>query len=60
EGLNVTLGSWLMITGVIFYFSWSIMNNTWVDPGVYAVTIPLIGFGSILPMLENDAENIDE
>ena len=60
EGLNVTLGSWLMISGVVFYFSWSIINNTWVDPGVYAVTIPLIGFGSILPMLENDAENVDE
>ena len=59
EGLNVTLGSWLMISGVVFYFSWSIINNTWVDPGVYAVTIPLIGFGSILPMLENDAENVD-
>tara|TARA_B100000902_G_scaffold16583_2_gene19932 strand:- start:8819 stop:9379 length:561 start_codon:yes stop_codon:yes gene_type:complete len=57
KGLNVTLGSWLLVSGIAFYFVWSITNNTWVDPGVYAVAIPLIGFGSILPMLESNEEN---
>ena len=59
-GMNVTIGSWLLISGIIFYFAWSITNNTWVDPGVYAVTIPLISFGSILPMLESESENTDD
>ncbi len=35
-------------------------NNTWVDPGVYAVCIPLIGFGSVLPMLEANQEDSDD
>ena len=56
KGLNVTLGSWLLITGISFYFGWSIANNTWVDPGIYAVCIPLIGFGSVLPLLESNQE----
>ena len=60
RGLNVTLGSWLLVSGIIFYFAWSITNNTWVDPGVYAVCIPLIGFGSVLPMLETNQEDSDD
>ncbi|MDP6856901.1 MAG: hypothetical protein QGH13_05160 [Candidatus Thalassarchaeaceae archaeon] len=60
DGLNVTIGTWLLISGVIFYFAWSIANNTWVDPGIYAVSIPLIGFGTVLPMLEKESENSDE
>ena len=59
KGFNTTLGSWLLITGVLFYFGWSIVNNTWVDPGIYAVCIPLIGFGSVLPLLENDDEETE-
>tara|TARA_B100001113_G_C21089994_1_gene613873 strand:- start:218 stop:778 length:561 start_codon:yes stop_codon:yes gene_type:complete len=60
RGLNATLGSWLLVSGIIFYFAWSIVNNTWVDPGLYAVCIPLIGFGTVLPMLENSEENSDD
>ena len=45
QGYMPTLGSWLIVFGVIFYLSWSIFNETWLDPGVYSVMITLISFG---------------
>jgi hypothetical protein len=45
DGHLPTLGSWLIVSGIIFYFSWSIFNETWLDPGVYSVMITLISFG---------------
>lgn len=45
DGFLPTLGSWLIVFGTIFYFSWSIFNETWLDPGVYSVMITLISFG---------------
>jgi len=40
-----TLASWMVIFGGLFYFIWSILETTWVDPGVYSVTISLIAIG---------------
>jgi len=45
NGYLTTLGSWLIVFGIIFYLSWSIFNETWLDPGVYSVMITLISFG---------------
>ena len=45
DGYLPTLGSWLIVSGIIFYLSWSIFNETWLDPGVYSVVITLISFG---------------
>jgi hypothetical protein len=45
SGTAATLGSWSLLVGILFYIGWSINYNTWVDPGVYAVTAPLVGFG---------------
>tara|TARA_Y100000768_G_C23947021_1_gene668122 strand:+ start:812 stop:1330 length:519 start_codon:yes stop_codon:yes gene_type:complete len=45
DGYLPTLGSWLIFSGTIFYFFWSIFNETWLDPGVYSVMITLISFG---------------
>lgn len=45
QGHMSTLGSWLIVFGVVFYLSWSIFNETWLDPGVYSVMITLISFG---------------
>ncbi|CAI8201343.1 MAG: Uncharacterised protein [Methanobacteriota archaeon] len=57
NGTNKMIGNWMTLIGLVFYFGWSGMNMTWVDPGVYAITIPLIGFGLMLPHLDSDAEN---
>jgi len=40
-----TIASWLIALGVGFYLYWSLMNTTWVDPGVYAVMIVMVSFG---------------
>ena len=48
DSINETLSSWLVIIGILFYVFWSVMNNTWVDPGVYSVMISLVSFGFAL------------
>ena len=45
DGYLSTFGSWLIVSGITFYFFWSIFNETWLDPGVYSVMITLISFG---------------
>tara|TARA_B100000945_G_C20416008_1_gene615191 strand:+ start:1367 stop:1903 length:537 start_codon:yes stop_codon:yes gene_type:complete len=45
NGMERTLASWMVIFGGLFYFIWSILETTWVDPGVYSVTISLIAIG---------------
>jgi len=44
-GTNATIGAWSLLAGLLFYIGWSINYNTWVDPGVYAVSAPLVAFG---------------
>jgi hypothetical protein len=58
-GTAATLGSWSLLVGILFYIGWSINYNTWVDPGVYAVTAPLVGFGLAFKKL-NETESRDE
>ncbi len=55
DGIRRTMASWMIIMGVLFYFSWSFMNTTWVDPGVYAVMVILVSFGFGIHMLEDAA-----
>ncbi|HTP56555.1 MAG TPA: hypothetical protein VML53_07870 [Thermoplasmata archaeon] len=35
----------LAILGVAFYVGWGLSFGAWLDNGVYAVTITLLGFG---------------
>ena len=53
SGLLSTLSSWLICIGIIFYFAWCISYNTWLDPGVYSVTISFVSFGIGLYVLDN-------
>ena len=45
EGFNRTIASWLIALGVGFYLYWSLINTTWVDPGVYSVMISFVMVG---------------
>ena len=55
NGIRRTMASWLIVFGVIFYLSWSSLNATWVDPGVYAVMVILVSFGFGIHTLEDAA-----
>ena len=55
NGIRRTMASWMICLGVLFYLSWSSMNTTWVDPGVYAVMVILVSFGCGIHMLEDAA-----
>ena len=35
----------LLLLGIVFYLWWGISYNGWLDNGVYAVTVTLVGFG---------------
>jgi hypothetical protein len=37
----------LFMLGVGLYIGWGIMFNVWLDLGVYAISIILIGFGLV-------------
>lgn len=37
----------LLLMGIIFYLSWGILFGKWLDPGVYAVVVILVGFGVV-------------
>lgn len=52
DGFARTLASWMILAGLAFYLVWSALNTTWVDPGVYSVTIALVAFGFGLHMLQ--------
>jgi hypothetical protein len=40
-----SLGSWIILLGPIFYITWSVFFETWLDPGIYSVTITLVSIG---------------
>ncbi|MGP6220030.1 hypothetical protein [Caldiplasma sukawensis] len=42
------LGIILFLIGLLFYVAWSILYNTWSDPGLYSFCIVLIVFGLIV------------
>lgn len=35
----------VLVLGVVFYLWWGLSYNGWLDNGVYAVTVTLVGFG---------------
>jgi|TARA_B110000495_G_C22916508_1_gene535393 hypothetical protein len=45
NGISRSVASWLILIGIIFYFSWSVLFNTWVDVGIYSVMIALVSSG---------------
>ena len=45
DGLQRTFASWLILFGAMYYFIWSSLESTWVDPGVYSVMIALVSIG---------------
>ena len=51
-GVSRLLASWMILVGVTFYIVWSALNTTWVDPGVYSVTIALVASGLGLHVLQ--------
>lgn len=55
NGIRRTMASWMIVIGVAFYLTWSSLNTTWVDPGVYAVMVILVSFGFGIHTLEDAA-----
>jgi len=51
-GVTRLLASWMILVGVTFYLVWGALNTTWVDPGVYSVTIALVASGLGLHVLQ--------
>ena len=54
-GSNKLISSWLIALGVLFYLVWSVVENTWVDTGVYSVAAVLVSFGVGMRLLEESA-----
>ena len=43
--LSLIVANWMVVGGIVFYVIWSTINTTWVDPGVYSVSIVMIASG---------------
>ena len=50
------LSNWMIVGGFLFYLIWSIINTTWVDPGIYSVCIVLIVGGLGIEALRESGE----
>ena len=50
------LSNWMIVGGFLFYLIWSIINTTWVDPGIYSVCIVLIAGGLGIEALRESGE----
>ena len=59
NGIERTLASWMVLLGGLFYFVWSAIETTWVDPGVYSVTISLIAIGMGLHWIQDSKVSSD-
>jgi len=35
----------VLLTGLIFYVTWSSIHNAWTDIGTYSITVPLVLLG---------------
>ena len=46
-----------LMTGILFYISWSILYGTWLDPGLYSFVVPLMVFGIFGILYVNVWEN---
>ena len=51
-----TIASWMILSGIVYYFGWSLRETTWIDPGVYSVMIALVSVGLGLHWIR-DSEN---
>ena len=51
-----TIASWIILSGIVYYFGWSLRETTWIDPGVYSVMIALVSVGLGLHWIR-DSEN---
>ena len=47
-GLMRAAGAWCLLLGFGFYIGYSVMYMTWIDLGVYSVSITLVAFGFAL------------
>tara|TARA_B100001029_G_C15035909_1_gene440119 strand:- start:449 stop:913 length:465 start_codon:yes stop_codon:yes gene_type:complete len=52
NGIRKTVADWMITFAIIFYLAWSTQYNTWVDPGVFAVSAIPFMFGFGLNMLD--------
>ena len=52
HGIRKTVADWMIVSGIVFYLSWSALYTGWVDVGVYAVTTTLFMFGFGLNILD--------
>ena len=55
-GMQRTAAAWCVLIGLVFYIAWGIMYTTWIDPGVYAVSIALLAFGFALDYASKNPE----
>ena len=44
-GWNLIIGTWATMLSMVFYFYWGIMHTSWIDPGVYSISIALLAVG---------------
>ena len=47
-GIMRAAGAWCLLLGFGFYIGYSVMYMTWIDLGVYSVSITLVAFGFAL------------
>tara|TARA_B100000925_G_scaffold69743_1_gene48248 strand:- start:2266 stop:2850 length:585 start_codon:yes stop_codon:yes gene_type:complete len=47
-GLMRAIGAWCLLLGLGFYIGYSVLYMTWIDLGVYSVSITLVAFGFAL------------
>ena len=52
-GIRKTIADWMIVGGIIFYIAWSIQEGTWIDPGVFAVSVVPLAFGIGLNLLDS-------
>jgi len=52
-GIRKTIADWMIVVGIIFYMAWSVQEGTWVDPGVFAVSVVPFAFGIGLNLLDS-------
>jgi hypothetical protein len=47
-GWSRLAGAWCLLLGVVNYLYFGLNSTGWIDPGVYSLTIALLGFGLAL------------
>ena len=52
DGIRKSIADWMIVFAIVFYLAWSAQYNTWVDPGVFAVSVIPFMFGVGLNLLD--------